>query len=127
MVVEIVFAAGIALAISSRSSRCATWSRCCPIITSLGLFLTPVIWPYSKIPTNYHIAGGRHVHTVIQARPRRAPAHMVGGFTINLQIVYGFFNPLGPVIDSARRTMLLGSTPTGRSWSARPPRGDCST
>ena len=35
-------------------------------------------------------------------------AHWVGGFTINLQIVYGFFNPLGPVIDNARRTLLLG-------------------
>ena len=28
-----------------------------------------------------------------------------------LRIVYGFFNPLGPVIDDARRTMLLGLNP----------------
>ena len=38
-------------------------------------------------------------------------AHWVGGFNINLQIVYGFFNPLGPIIDNARRTMLLGLSP----------------
>jgi ABC-type polysaccharide/polyol phosphate export permease len=38
-------------------------------------------------------------------------AHWVGGLTINLQVVYGFFNPLGPVIDNARRTMLLGLYP----------------
>ena len=35
----------------------------------------------------------------------------MGGITINLQIVYGFFNPLGPVIDNARRTLLLGQSP----------------
>jgi ABC-2 type transport system permease protein/lipopolysaccharide transport system permease protein len=28
-----------------------------------------------------------------------------------LRIVYGFFNPLGPVIDDARRAMLLGLNP----------------
>jgi ABC-type polysaccharide/polyol phosphate export permease len=26
-------------------------------------------------------------------------------------MVYGFFNPLGPVIDNARRTLLLGQSP----------------
>jgi ABC-2 type transport system permease protein/lipopolysaccharide transport system permease protein len=35
----------------------------------------------------------------------------VGGVTINLQMVYGFFNPLGPVIQGARATMLLGHSP----------------
>jgi len=39
------------------------------------------------------------------------PGHWVGGIVINLQMVYGFFNPLGPVIDQARRTMLLGFAP----------------
>ncbi len=29
-------------------------------------------------------------------------------------MVYGFFNPLGPVIDDARDTMLLGQHP---SWN----------
>ena len=38
-------------------------------------------------------------------------SHYVGGFTINLQMVYGFFNPLGPVIAAARDTMLLGHAP----------------
>ena len=35
----------------------------------------------------------------------------MGGITVNLQIVYGFFNPLGPIIDNARRTLLLGQSP----------------
>ncbi len=111
MVVEIVFAAGITLAISSMVIQMRDLVQVLPIIISLGLFLTPVIWPYSKIPTNYHIAGGSHVHAVIQNGHVVHAAHWVGGFTINLQIVYGFFNPLGPVIDNARRTMLLGQYP----------------
>ena len=36
----------------------------------------------------------------------RVPAHW--------QLLYGFFNPLGPVIDDIRRTMLLGQAP---HWS----------
>ena len=35
-----------------------------------------------------------------------------GGFYINLQAVYGFFNPLGPVIANVRQTMLQGQNPT---------------
>ena len=37
--------------------------------------------------------------------------HWVGGITLNLQAIYGFFNPLGPVIASVRQTMLLGVQP----------------
>jgi ABC-type polysaccharide/polyol phosphate export permease len=39
------------------------------------------------------------------------PGHWVGGFTVNLQLVYGFINPLGPVIAGARNTLLLGNAP----------------
>ena len=49
-------------------------------------------------------------------------AHWVGGITVNLQMVYGFFNPLGPVIANARNTMLLGHAPElepGRHRRAR--------
>ena len=28
--------------------------------------------------------------------------HWHGGFYVNLQVVYGFFNPLGPVINNVR-------------------------
>jgi ABC-2 type transport system permease protein/lipopolysaccharide transport system permease protein len=33
---------------------------------------------------------------------------------VNLQVVYGLINPLGPVISSVRTTMLLGHNP---SWA----------
>jgi ABC-type polysaccharide/polyol phosphate export permease len=118
MVVEVVFAAGIALAISGTVISMRDLVQVLPIITSLGIFLTPVIWPYSKIPANYHIAGGTHVHALWNNGHLVHAAHWVGGLTINLQVVYGFFNPLGPVIDNARRTMLLGLSPDWATFAA---------
>ncbi len=102
MVIEIAFAAGITLAISSLIIQMRDLQQVLPIIISLGIFMTPVIWPFSMIPSHYHVYGG----TLIGE-------HWVGGFYVNLQVVYGFFNPLGPVINSIRQTMLLGHNP---SW-----------
>jgi ABC-2 type transport system permease protein/lipopolysaccharide transport system permease protein len=109
MVIEIVFAAGVCLAISSIIVQMRDLMQVLPLITSLGLFATPVIWPFSKIPTNYHVAGGHKVAVI--GRHGHVVHHVVGGFNINLQMVYGFFNPLGPIIDQARDTMLLGLAP----------------
>jgi ABC-type polysaccharide/polyol phosphate export permease len=110
MLIEVAFAAGITLAISSVIIQMRDLVQVLPLIISLGLFATPVIWPYSKIPTTYHIAGGHHVHRAI-VDGHVAAAHWVGGVTVNPQLIYGFLNPLGPVIDNARRTMLLGHSP----------------
>ena len=109
MVIEIVFAAGIGLAISSIIIQMRDLVQILPMITSLGMFATPVIWPFDKIPASYHVAGGHRI-TVIGAHGHIVH-HIVGGFTVNLQMVYGFFNPLGPIIDNARQTMLLGHSP----------------
>jgi lipopolysaccharide transport system permease protein len=103
MVIEVVFAAGITLAVSSLIIQMRDLQQVLPIIISLGIFMTPVIWPFSYIPTHYHLWGGDFAH-----------GHWIGGATINLQVVYGFFNPLGPVINSVRQTMLLGHNP---SWA----------
>jgi ABC-type polysaccharide/polyol phosphate export permease len=112
MVVEVVFAAGIALAISSIIIQMRDLMQLLPLVTTLGMFATPVIWPFGKIPTSYHVAGG---HRVLVRGAHGHLGHMlVGGFTVNLQMVYGFINPLGPVIDGARQTMLLGHTPDFR-------------
>ena len=100
MLVEVAFAAGLTLAISSLIIQMRDLQQVLPIIISLGIFMTPVIWPFTKIPSHYHLAGGTLVH-----------GHWVGGFTVNLQVIYGFFNPLGPVIASVRTTMLLGHNP----------------
>ncbi len=52
MVIEVVFAAGICLAVSSIIIQIRDLMQLLPLITSLGMFATPVIWPFSKIPTN---------------------------------------------------------------------------
>ncbi len=114
MVIEVAFAAGVTLAISSIIVQMRDLLQLLPLIISLGLFVTPVIWPFSKIPTSYHVAGGHHVHRVLVNGHVVTAAHWVGGFNINLQIVYGLINPLGPIIDNARRTLLLGLSP---EWS----------
>ena len=110
MLIEVVFAAGVGLAISSTVIQMRDLVQVLPLVTTLGLFATPVIWPYSEIPTNFHIAGGTYVYKMV-VNGHHIAAHWVGGFTINLQMVYGFFNPLGPVIYGARETMLLGHSP----------------
>ncbi len=112
IVIELVFAAGVAMAVSSIIIQMRDLMQVLPIITSLGLFATPVIWPFSEIPTSYHIAGGHLVHVTHVVNGHLVDhVHRVGGITVNLQMVYGFFNPLGPIIANARNTMLLGQAP----------------
>jgi lipopolysaccharide transport system permease protein len=121
MIIEVVFAAGVTLAISSLIIQMRDLVQVMPIIISLGIFVTPVIWPFSYVPTHYHITGGHlvkqqefvHGHAVLFHQHAVFAHHWVGGFYINLQAVYGFFNPLGPVISNVRETMLLGHNP---SW-----------
>ena len=122
MVIEIAFAAGVTLAISSIIIQMRDLLQVLPLIISLGLFATPVIWPYSKIPSAYHI-GGHHVHRVMVNGHIVTAAHWVGGITVNLQIVYGFFNPLGPIIDNARAHPAAGAVARLGRWSAWPPSG----
>ncbi len=113
MLIEVAFAAGITLGISSLIIQMRDLVQVLPIIISLGIFATPVIWPFSYVPTHYHVFGGQHIakhlvngHVVV--------AHWHGGFYVNLQVVYGLLNPLGPVISNVRTTMLLGHNP---SWA----------
>jgi ABC-type polysaccharide/polyol phosphate export permease len=101
MLTEVVFAAGVTLGISSLIIQMRDLAQVLPIILSLGIFATPVIWPFTDIPSHYHVTGGHLLHH-----------HWHGGFYINLQVVYGFINPLGPVINNVRETMLLGKWPT---------------
>jgi ABC-type polysaccharide/polyol phosphate export permease len=80
MLIEVVFAAGITLAVAGIVIQARDLVQVLPVIISLGLFVEPVIWPFSKIPED-------------------------------VQPIYSFLNPLGPVIDNVRRTMLLGIEP----------------
>jgi ABC-2 type transport system permease protein/lipopolysaccharide transport system permease protein len=81
IVIEVVFVAGVVLAASASLVHVRDLVQVLPVVVSLGMFATPVIWPFSKLP-------------------------------VKVQAVYSFFNPLGPVIDNVRRTVLLGLQPT---------------
>ncbi len=80
MLIEVLFAAGITLAVAGIIIQMRDLAQVLPIIISLGLFVEPVIWPLSKLPAW-------------------------------ILPIYSFLNPLGPVIDNVRRTMLLGLQP----------------
>ena len=89
IVIELLFAAGLTLAFSSLVVYVRDLTQVSSIITQLGLFATPVIWQFSKIS---NVTWG--------------PLHHV-----DMRPYYSFFNPLGPVIDSVRNTMLLNRPP----------------
>lgn len=80
MAIEVVFAAGVTLAVSGLIIQMRDLVQVLPVLISLGLFVEPVIWPFYRIPKY-------------------------------LQPIYSFLNPLGPVIDNVRRTMLHGWAP----------------
>jgi ABC-type polysaccharide/polyol phosphate export permease len=80
MLIEVLFAAGVTLAVAGIIIQMRDLAQVLPIILSLGLFVQPVIWPLSKLPSW-------------------------------ILPIYSFLNPLGPVIDNVRRTMLLGLEP----------------
>jgi ABC-type polysaccharide/polyol phosphate export permease len=80
MLIEVLFAAGVTLAVAGIIIQMRDLAQVLPVLLSLGLFVEPVIWPLSKLPEW-------------------------------ILPIYSFLNPLGPVIDNVRRTMLLGLEP----------------
>ncbi len=80
MLIELIFTIGVTVGISAMIIQMRDLGQVLPIVISLGLFATPVIWQFDEIPPGW-------------------------------RFVYGFINPIGPVIDDARRTMLLGLNP----------------
>jgi ABC-type polysaccharide/polyol phosphate export permease len=79
LLIELIFCAGVVLAASALLVHVRDLVQVLPVVVSLGLFATPVIWPFSRV---------------------------------KFQALYSVFNPLGPVIDNIRRTVLLGEQPT---------------
>ena len=78
--IEVLFVVGITLAVSALIIQMRDLAQVLPIVIQLGLFATPVIWQFKRVPAEWRIP-------------------------------YGFVSPLGPVIDDARRAMLLGLNP----------------
>jgi ABC-2 type transport system permease protein/lipopolysaccharide transport system permease protein len=89
LTIEILFATGTALMMASLIVYVRDFQQVMSIILQLGLFATPVIWPLDKLR---NVTFGPFHH--VDFRP-----------------LYSFINPLGPVIDSVRRTLLQGLNP----------------
>jgi ABC-type polysaccharide/polyol phosphate export permease len=77
----LVFTIGIVVMVSAVVIQMRDLAQVVPIVLMLGMFATPVIWQFSKL------------------------------IPPSLQPLYGFFNPMGPLIDDTRRAMLLGLNP----------------
>ncbi len=80
VLLELLFTAGVTVGVSALIVQMRDLVQVLPIVITLGMFATPVIWPFTRIPVHY-------------------------------QLVYSFFNPLGPIINDARRTLLAGWPP----------------
>jgi ABC-2 type transport system permease protein/lipopolysaccharide transport system permease protein len=80
ILIQVGFTIGMVVMVSALIVQMRDLVQVVPIVLMLGLFATPVIWQFKRIPHN-------------------------------LQIVYGFFSPMGPMIDDTRRAMLLGLNP----------------
>lgn len=85
IVPEFFLAAGVMLVFGSAIIYIRDLSNLMGMVLQLGMFASPVIWPFDKIPVWWH------------GFPTRA--------------LYSVFNPIGPVIDSFRNCLLIGKFP----------------
>jgi ABC-type polysaccharide/polyol phosphate export permease len=92
--IEIVFTSGVVLAMCALIVYVRDLVQIMSIITQLGLFATPIIWPLDKISSITYSPLGLH--------------------KVDLRPYYCFFNPLAAVIDDVRRTALEGLQPDWR-------------
>ena len=81
IMIEVIFCAGVTVAASALLVHVRDLVQMLPMLLQIGMFATPVIWPFSEIPHG-------------------------------LQPLYALINPLGPVINNVRGTMLQGHSPT---------------
>ncbi len=109
MLIEVLFAGGITLLVASVIIQMRDLVQVLPILISLGLFIEPVVYPLSRVGNCPNMRG-------VSSTVTCSATHMtsIGGIHVPVLALYSFFNPLGPVIDNVRRTMLLGHAP---DWS----------
>lgn len=91
--IELPFVIGVILITSSAMVQARDLLQVIPIIAQFGMLATPVVWPFTKM-SHIHIPGIAGYH--------------------NLQVLYSVVNPLGPVIDNIRGSVLIG---VGPHWS----------
>jgi ABC-type polysaccharide/polyol phosphate export permease len=82
---EVIFTAGVILVFGSAIIYIRDLTNLMGLLIQFGLFATPIIWPFDKIPVSWN--------------------------GLPLRGIYSFFNPIGPIIDSFRNILLLGKMP----------------
>ncbi|HXW33854.1 MAG TPA: ABC transporter permease [Acidimicrobiales bacterium] len=83
--IELLFTSGVTLFFCAAIVYIRDLNNLMGLLMQFGLFATPVIWPFTKIPVSWH--------------------------GLPLRGIYSFMNPLGPVIDGFRNILLLGTFP----------------
>jgi ABC-type polysaccharide/polyol phosphate export permease len=81
LAIELIFVVGVVLLVSSVIVQARDLQQVLPMFMQFGMLLTPIIWPM-----------GRFIR---------------GAFVP----IYSFVNPMGPVIDGMKGSMLLGNRP----------------
>jgi lipopolysaccharide transport system permease protein len=97
LAIELVFATGVIMGVAALIMNVRDLLQVIPVVTTFGMFFSPVIWPFKNIPSSIHLGHAVHHHYP---------------FTIPfVKQVYSFINPMGPVLDNVKRTLLLGQSP----------------
>jgi lipopolysaccharide transport system permease protein len=89
LLVEIPFMVGIVLLVSSVIVQARDLQNVLSILTQFAMLASPVVWPWSRL-SKIHVP-------------------LIG----HTQVVYSVINPLGPVINGIRGSVLIG---TGPQW-----------
>ncbi|MHB1955794.1 MAG: ABC transporter permease [Sulfobacillus sp.] len=90
LLIEVVFTLGATLIVSIVTVYMRDLRHLLAILVQFGMFATPVMYSMSNIP-------GKHLNNL------PIPQHLL--------TVYSVVNPLGPVIDGIRRTVLFDQPP----------------
>ena len=97
LTIELVFATGVVMGVAALIMNVRDLLQVIPVVTTFGMFFSPVIWPFKKIPVSIgigHKFHGHYHHSIPFVRQ-----------------IYSFINPMGPVLDNVKRTLLLGQSP----------------
>lgn len=90
LLVEVPFMLGIVLLVSSVIVQARDLQNVLSILTQFAMLASPVVWPWSRLSKIHLWLIGTH-----------------------LPVVYSIINPLGPVINCIRGSVLIG---TGPQW-----------
>jgi ABC-2 type transport system permease protein/lipopolysaccharide transport system permease protein len=90
LAVELPFVLGSVLLVSAVMVQARDLLQVVPIVSQFGMLATPVVWPFRRMG-HLHVAGVAGSH--------------------DLRLVYSIVNPLAPVVDNVKASLLVGVGP----------------